>query len=115
MYKYRRGEAFEIKIDGRALAIRRGMLVTIEKYIEHHQPTGGFLQAVLSNQLKEAFGRADTDNLTNLQAFVAFLNWEAPSDCWGSAEKYQAWTTSAEESSPWDGPAMGRRGSTLRY
>ena len=88
------GSVFEIEIDGRSLVIRQDMLVAIENYIDHHKPTGGFLEAIISNQLREALGRADPENLKNIQAFIAFFIWEAPSTCWGSPTEYKDWTTS---------------------
>lgn len=63
----------------------------LHKYINDQTPTGGFLKAVLSNDLKESVGRADDENLHNLPAIVAFLYNEAPSSCWGDKEKITAW------------------------
>ena len=51
------------------------------------------LRAVICNNLKDACGLADDDNLQNLPAFVAYFYNIAPSACWGSPEKYQAWIT----------------------
>ena len=60
-------------------------------YLFLHIPTGGFLRAVLSNDLKEACLHADDENRYALWNIVAFLCNHAPSDAWGSAEKYTAW------------------------
>ena len=91
---YIKGEVFELKVNGKELLIRGRMLVAIENYIEHGQSVGGFLQAVISNNLKESFQRADDENRKNLVAFVDFLTWEAPATCWGSSEKYSDWVKS---------------------
>jgi hypothetical protein len=60
-------------------------------YICHRIEPGSFLSAVLSNNLTESFGRADYVNRDQLFNYVTFLYNYAPSECWGSKEKYQAW------------------------
>lgn len=60
-------------------------------YVRHGRPVGGFLTAVLCNDLKEAVGRADEQCLDNLVAIVGWLYNEAPAACWGSLEKVNAW------------------------
>ncbi len=67
------------------------MMPGIERYIEQHIRPGHFLSAVISNDLKDACGRADDENMTNLPAFVAYFYNEAPHPCWGSPEKMEAW------------------------
>lgn len=63
----------------------------LRRYIDQRIPTGGFLEAVLSNDLREACGRADENNQRVLPELVAYLYNEAPSSCWGSREKVVAW------------------------
>jgi len=63
----------------------------LKRYIENHIEPGGFLSAVLSNDLKESFGRADQENREHLFDIVNFLYNEAPATCWGSPEKVKAW------------------------
>lgn len=75
----------------REFSIRPDMLASLRRYIDEHIIPRQFLQAVLTNDLREACGRADDDNLRNLPAFVAFLYNKAPSACWGSPEKVAAW------------------------
>lgn len=60
-------------------------------YANEHRPVGSFLEAVISNDLKEALGRADAENIDNLFAIVSWLYNYAPSPCWGSPERYAAW------------------------
>lgn len=60
-------------------------------WIEHGIPPGSFLMAVIENNLKEAVFRADGINLPRLPDFVSFFYNEAPSDCWGSKAKAEAW------------------------
>ena len=61
------------------------------RYIHHHIPTGGFLEAVISNNLKESFARADETNQMSMARIVSYLYNYAPMECWGSPEKYKAW------------------------
>ena len=66
-------------------------LAGITAYVEHHRPPGGFLRAVLENDLREAFGRADSENTRAMGEIVAYLYNHVPSLCWGSAAKVEAW------------------------
>ena len=74
--------------------IRDDMMGAIQRYIDQGINPGHFLSAVIDNDLKEAVGRADDENLENLPAFVAYFYNEAPSSCWGSKEIRQAWVKS---------------------
>jgi len=60
-------------------------------YIESGRPTGDFLNAVLTNNLSESFGRADDRNREVLFDIVTALYNYAPANCWGSEEKVAAW------------------------
>lgn len=66
--------------------LRQGIYLYIEKKI---QP-GSFLCAVLENNLTEAVVRCSTP-LDELKTVIRFLIWEAPSECWGSKDKMNAW------------------------
>jgi len=59
-------------------------------YIEHGIMTGGFLTAVMENDLVEAFARADSINTEWMREWAFFL-YNAPGECWGSPEKVKAW------------------------
>ena len=63
------------------------------RYYNRHCPTGSFLEAVISNDLREACALADDKNLWILPVIVAWLYNKAPSGCWGSSEKYEAWVS----------------------
>ena len=67
------------------------MVSELEDYFRNGTVLGGFLTAVLTNDLRGACERADSENLRNLPAFVAYLYNNAPSDCWGSKAKVEAW------------------------
>ena len=75
----------------RGFVIRPDMMEAIRDYIDKGWGPGGFLSAVICNDLREAVGRADDDNLANLPAFVAYFYNDAPSACWGNREKFEAY------------------------
>lgn len=63
----------------------------LDDYLEYGHPVGGFLQAVLSNQLFEAVGRADLENRARLAEYVSYLYNHAPMYCRGSEERVREW------------------------
>jgi hypothetical protein len=63
----------------------------ISRYIDKGIPPGDFLTAVISNDLREACGRADDENRYLLWDYMVFFYNEAPSESWGSPEKMKAW------------------------
>lgn len=68
---------------------------SIVLWIERGEPTphlmGEFLKALLSNDLMGAFAHADDSNRIGMERWVRFLYNYAPSPCFGSPEKMQAW------------------------
>ena len=76
------------------------MLAALRCYTEKHEPVGGFLTAVICNDLSEAVRRADEVNLRNLPAFVGYLYNKADSRCWGSKERMTAWLDMKKEIDP---------------
>ena len=79
----------EIDYSGLPEHLRGGM----QRYIEHGIPPGGFLTAVLENDLAGAFGRADNTSLAALHDIVRWAHWVMPAGAWGSPAKVQAWIT----------------------
>ena len=67
------------------------ILEGLREYGLHHVPAGGFLHAVLCNNLHEAVCRADVDSLAAIRQIVLYVYNVMPSPCWGSQEKVQAW------------------------
>jgi len=63
-------------------------------------PPGGFLNAVFSNDLMEAFGRADENSARGMKALLTWINSFAPRDCWGSRESRDEWAANREELLP---------------
>lgn len=67
------------------------MMGGIENYVHLGLRPGDFLTAVISNDLASACGRADSENLANLPAFVAYFYNLTPHACWGSVNKMEDW------------------------
>ena len=82
--------------DGRGHVFRAEMCQALIAYARAGEPVGGFLQAVLSNDLMAAVCRADQDNIRNLPAGALFIYNELPSPCHGSPAKYEAWLAKFE-------------------
>lgn len=66
----------------------------IDEYVKDRMPPGGFLNAVLSNNLMEAFVRADDNNAFHMKAILTYLYNDTPAACWGSPEKVNEWLNS---------------------
>jgi len=71
--------------------IPQRILESLGAYVNERRPTGGFLRAILENNLMEAMGRADEDNRQCLFHIVSYIYNELPMDCWGSPEKVRDW------------------------
>lgn len=67
------------------------MMLPLLRYAYGHEAPGHFLTAVICNNLSDAVGRGDRENVSNLPAYVGWLYNEAPSQCWGSVAKFNAW------------------------
>lgn len=67
--------------------IRDDLYGALERYLNHGINPGSFLTAVLENDLKEAFGRADIMNSANLKNIVGYIYNHLPSNSWGSKER----------------------------
>lgn len=63
----------------------------IDAYVQKGIPVGDFLYAVLSNDLKGAFNRADSNNYRFMGDIIRYLWNYVPSACWGSPERVKAW------------------------
>ncbi len=73
--------------------MREGVL----KYLDQHIRPGGFLYAVLCNDLVGATLRADPINKTSLDDWVQWLLGHCPSYAWGSTEIVEAWIANKED------------------
>lgn len=63
----------------------------VKRYVMHGVPPGNFLTAVLCNDLKESFARADDDNAASMHGWVRFLYNYMPSNSYGSPELFKNW------------------------
>ena len=61
------------------------------RWVENGTPPGGFLTAVLTNDLLGAFTHGDDTSIAGLKYIFRFLYNHCPSQCWGSKEKVAAW------------------------
>ena len=65
---------------------------SLKLYVDYHNPTGGFLNSVLENDLFNAVVRADPINTADLGKIVRFIRNELePRECFGSKENVEAW------------------------
>ena len=71
--------------------IRPIILESLRRYADHHLETGGFLKALLSNDLTETVGRADEGNIKVLDKIIMYCYNEIPSECWGTPKRVEAW------------------------
>ena len=64
---------------------------SVDAYLRHGVPQGGFVTAVIENDLTTAVVSADHINITKLQDIVLFFINYMPQRCWGSEEKRLEW------------------------
>lgn len=67
------------------------MKESLIRYRDKHCPTGGFLRAVLENDLMMAVSKADLPNLGALHHIVAWIYNYMPRMAHGSPEKVERW------------------------
>ena len=63
----------------------------LDRYVNDRILPGGFLTAVLSNDLFGAVGKADSENLAALPDIVRYIYNEVPSGCWGTKDIIWKW------------------------
>jgi hypothetical protein len=69
-----------------------GAVESIDLFVQTGRPPGDFVYAVLTNDLKESFMRADSLNRQNLYDIVCYCYSEIPAIAWGSVEKVREWS-----------------------
>jgi len=77
-------EALALKIPGPTMG-------ALQRYLDHGIMPGGFLTAVLQNDLKESMYRADDGNRAALAHLVRYLYNYVPMAAWGSPERVMEW------------------------
>ena len=70
---------------------------SLMRYVSRRIPTGSFLEAVLTNNLREAVRRADARNILCLPGIVRYCWWELPANCWGSPEAVRQWLDGSQD------------------
>ena len=65
----------------------------LRRYVEQGSVPGGFLIAVLTNDLMGALAQADSDNILVLRDICTFVYNNVPSDAWGNDDKVYAWSS----------------------
>ena len=73
------------------MMIPKNTLAGLKRYVKDRIHPGGFLIAVLENNLRKSFGQADKENRKALFEIVCHCYNELPSICWGSPEKVKNW------------------------
>ena len=63
----------------------------LDRYVNDRIAPGGFLMAVLSNDLFGAVGQADSENLAALPDIVRYVYNEMPSGSWGNKDIIWRW------------------------
>lgn len=64
---------------------------SLDRYVNQGIKPGGFVTAVLENNLMEAIGRADHINIEFLKDICGHIYNNLPAPCHGSPAKVQAW------------------------
>ena len=78
-------------IDGTYVGIPEATRGALVRYVVWGYSPGSALSAVLSNDLKEAVARCDEDSWAGVREVISWLYNHAPSECYGSLERFQAW------------------------
>ena len=65
--------------------------LSIDRYVNDGIPPGGFVTAVLANDLMQAFARADSFNASAMIYIVRYVYNHTPIGCHGSYEAVSEW------------------------
>ena len=91
-----------------APAIPQGMIDDLEAYRHHHVATGGFLYAVLANDLLDAVLLADKASLALLPDITRYVHLRMPARMTGSYDRVDEWlakrTKGGQEPPVWPSP-----------
>lgn len=68
------------------------------RYLEDRIETGGFLRAVLENDMAAAVTHAHPSlHMSQMKALVELIAGSFPAPAWGSAERVRAWLSASDE------------------
>lgn len=80
----------------------------LQHWVEGGQVPGGFLTAVLRNDLSDAVMRADSESLLLIRHVVQWLTAHAPGPSWGSVGAVRDWPKQAARNQKRAADAMRR-------
>lgn len=66
-------------------------MYALNQYVKHGQPVGGFLEAVLTNDLVGAFDYADDEHQACMLDLLRHIRLKIPARCWGDRENLIEW------------------------
>ena len=66
-------------------------ITALVAYRDEHGPLGGFLTAVLENDLGKVIHHADPTSWQNLKAIYAWVYMEMPAEAWGDPASVKRW------------------------
>ena len=69
---------------------------TLDRYVNRRIETGGFMRAVLENDLFGAVAKADLRNGNRLPEIVRYIYNNLPIGCYGSKENVNNWLKGEE-------------------
>lgn len=87
----------EAKWTHQGMVVPMRMRYHVMRYIHSRTQVGGFLHAVITNDLDGACTQADDENIKCIPAYIKFFYNVAPGACWGSPEAYENWISKEEE------------------
>jgi len=71
--------------------MKRSTKDSLDNYAKYRIPTGGFLHAVLSNDLMQAMGKADEENREDIYEICDYIYNILPMSCHGSPKAVSDW------------------------
>ena len=77
--------------------MKQSTLETINNYVTKGLKPGGFVTAVLANDLMESIGRADSENRMTLFQIASYVYNEIPASSHGSYEIVENWIKNLRE------------------
>lgn len=75
------------------MPIPKLVLDSIDNFVKFGKRPGGFVYAVLSNDLAATITSCDKDNFGNLKDIVLHVCNDIPYNCWGSKNVVEAWVS----------------------
>jgi len=65
----------------------------LQNYVVNHRAPGGFLAALLSNNLMETVLMSNLDNRQSIPLIFEYVLHHCPGNCWGSPEAVEKWVS----------------------